>query len=118
MCFKFASHKTKMNFQYLEVHLGLKIEPNQKANTSITKRCSFFIITISYFITPAWYFAFVAQTPKEYSESFFFALCGFTVLSWYSALFIQNEQYAKVFDELNALIAKRKLKLTTLKTIF
>lgn len=109
--------QARMYFQYLKVHLcrlGTFLNgSNPKENAIvISKRCSLLVILVLYFISPAWYFAFVAQTPREHSESLFVVLSILVVLSWYSALIIQSEKYAELFDELNSLIGKRKLKLT------
>lgn len=98
--------KLKMNF----CHLGIfnrDCDPKAKKIT-IATRCGLLIIFITYFLSPACYLIFEAQTPSEHSESLFFALSGLLIVFWYLVFLIQSKKFAEFFDELNSKIQTSK----------
>ena len=88
----------------------LHCDPDPKSKRiAIATRCGFLLIYITYFLTPACYFLFEAQTVREHSESLSFVLFTSLILGWYSGFLFQRENYEATIDELNTMIEKSKL---------
>lgn len=80
-------------------------------NVCIIKNCLVLSTLLTYFVTSAWFRIFSAQTIHETTVSSNVALNALLCIVWYSALTLQRENYAAIFNELNTIIEQRKYDL-------
>lgn len=67
----------------------------------------FFLATF-YFVPPACFFMFEAETSNEYSESSFFTFVSLFVLLMYAVLAIQKKQFQYIVGNLEMLVNSRE----------
>lgn len=75
---------------------------------SVATNCFVFGIGFGCFSTTSWFFIFSAQTTAERSDSFVFACLSMLMFLWYLMCFWYKQEHVGLFDEIDAIIEKRK----------
>lgn len=70
--------------------------------------CTIYAIFIQHLAATIWFFAFNAQTFREYAESFFYICYAMQLSSWYTLNFLNRVKYEQFFKELDGIIAQSK----------
>lgn len=98
----------KLNVQIRRLGIFYWDTDPKKKKIAIATRRGLIVIYTSFFSSSAYFLIYVAQMPREYSESLFIVLPSLLIVSWYAAMLFQSREYATLIDEINTIIEKSK----------
>lgn len=96
---------------YMQIFGYLPINSNYSGRvlSKILNIC-FVSIAILFFLSVLWYFSSTAQSLNEYTRSIYFMTLSSAVFVWYTAFLCKQKQFIQLFDDLEAIVQKSKLK--------
>lgn len=106
MQLSFGEVKSNMRFT------GMIPNPSRSKLITVIVQGYFLGIYLIYFVTTLWFLLFHAEVLIDYTNGIYFNACGWLVSVWYSIYLWRSDQYVDLFDQLDAIIEKSKLRLS------
>lgn len=98
--------RLKQYFRFLGL---VRLSQNRNEHIfDITMNCLMFSIFIQQSLATTYFFAFDAQTFRDYVESFFYVCYALQSFAWYTMNFFNRFKYAQFSSELDGIIAQSK----------